>query len=67
VTSNRSRFHPASSDAIAAAVPARACQLSSARSEPGEAGWLTQGILTGAPTIRATAHSMCEQSAGGAE
>jgi hypothetical protein len=24
-------------------------------------------MVTGAPTVRATAHSMCEQSAGGAE
>ena len=67
MTSNLSRFQPASSDATAPAVPGRACQLSSARSDPGEAGWPTQGMLTGAPTIRATAHSMCEQSAGGAE
>jgi hypothetical protein len=67
VTSNRSRFHPASADAIAPAVPGRACQASSARSAPGAAGWLTQGMVTGAPTIPATAHSMCGQSAGGAE
>ncbi len=67
MTSNLSRFQPASAEAIAPAVPDRPCQDSSARSEPGEAGWLTQGMLTGAPTIPATAHSMCGQSAGGAE
>jgi hypothetical protein len=67
VTSNLSRFHPASAEVIAPAVPGRPCQVSSARSDPGEAGWLTQGMLTGAPTIPAIAHSTCGQSAGGAE
>ena len=67
MTSNLSRFQPASADAIAPAVPGRACQTSSARSAPGAAGWPDHGMPTGTPTIPATAHSMCGHSAGGAE
>jgi hypothetical protein len=67
VTSNLSRFQPASAEAIAPAVPGWACQVSSARSAPGAADWPDHGRLTGAPTIPATAHSMCGHSAGGAE
>src|ERR1700722_10966712 len=67
VTSKRRRFQPASADVIAPPMPGLPFHVSSARRDPGAAGWLTQGMLTVAPTIPATAHSMCGQSAAGAE
>jgi hypothetical protein len=67
VTSKRNRFQPDRADVIAPAVPGFPRQVSSARRDPGAAGWLTQGMLTGSPSVPATAHSMCGLSAGGAE
>ncbi len=57
----------ASAEVMAPALPGRPSQVSSARSDPGDAGWPVQGRSTGTPRTPATAHSMCGQSAGGAE
>src|SRR5699024_5755836 len=61
------RIPAAQAEAIRAPEPAGARQHTSARTRPGAAGWGVQSKRACAPMAPPAAHSMCGQSARGAE
>src|SRR5699024_821144 len=67
VTAERSESQPRRAEAIRAPEPAGARQQTSARTRPGAAGWVVQSKRACAPMAPPAAHSMCGQSARGAE